>query len=89
MPVVLKNSKLDLHIDLPGEGYTAPRFDQTGKISSLSFKGILLTTSELPQGNDPITNGRGYYNEFDIDEPSGFQEAQVGEWFHKIGVGLL
>jgi hypothetical protein len=89
MPIVLKNTKLEIQIDLPGEGYVAPRFDQTGKISSLSYRGIPLTTSELPQGNDPITNGSGFYNEFDIDEPSGFQEALVGEWFHKIGVGLL
>ena len=65
----------------------APRFDQTGKISSLSFKGIPLTTNELPKVNDPKINGRGFYNEFDIVEPSGFREAQVGEWFHKIGVG--
>lgn len=89
MPLILGNKNLELQIDRPGENYIAPRFDQTGKISKLSYQGIQVGTTELPSNNNPERNGSGFYNEFDIDHPSGFKQAQRGEWFHKIGVGLL
>lgn len=85
----LRNQLIKLEVELPGEGYLAPRFDQTGKITFCSYKGIALTTTELPDGNDPALNGQGFYNEFDIDHPPGFAETKIGNWFHKIGVGLL
>jgi hypothetical protein len=34
-------------------------------------------------------HGQGLYNEFGIHFPLGFDEVKIGEWFHKIGVGLL
>ncbi|MFT7020631.1 MAG: hypothetical protein ACJASO_002828, partial [Cyclobacteriaceae bacterium] len=33
--------------------------------------------------------GRGFYNEFGIEQAVGFASIKDGEWFHKIGVGLL
>ncbi|MBD0779624.1 hypothetical protein HPE56_17620 [Maribacter sp. ANRC-HE7] len=33
--------------------------------------------------------GKGLYNEFGIDSALGFEDTKIGEWFHKIGVGLL
>ena len=36
-----------------------------------------------------MQNGKGFYNEFGIDTALGFNEAVIGDWFHKIGVGLL
>jgi hypothetical protein len=33
--------------------------------------------------------GKGFYNEFGMDTALGFEEAAIGGWFHKIGVGLL
>jgi len=33
--------------------------------------------------------GKGFYNEFGIDTALGFEETNEGDWFHKIGVGLL
>lgn len=89
MPWVLKNSNLEVLIDRPGERYQAARFDQTGKITKITYKGICLTTNELPSGHNPARHGCGLYNEFDIDHPPGFSETQIGEWFHKIGVGLV
>lgn len=33
--------------------------------------------------------GQGFYNEFGMDSLPGFEEAEIGAWCHKIGVGLL
>ena len=41
---------------------------------------------------DEVSNndhGKGFYNEFGIEDPVGFEETEIGGWFHKIGVGLL
>lgn len=32
---------------------------------------------------------KGLYNEFGIENALGFEETEIGDWFHKIGVGLL
>lgn len=89
MPHILKNDKLEIYIDLPEEGYGFSRFDWTGKITQVKFQNTSLTTSERPnQVNDAIF-GKGFYNEFGIDSAIGFEETEVGDWFHKIGVGLL
>ena len=89
MAHVLKNNHLALHIDLPTEGYNLSRFDWTGKITTVKFKGIEVAgmeTMDLPKGQHC---GRGLYNEFGIDSPLGFEETAIGGWFHKIGIGLL
>ena len=89
MPVKLKNSQIELLVDLPTENYRRERFDHSGKIVSLKYDGICLSGSET--GNkeaDPIS-GQGFYNEFGIDIPLNFDKTPVGDWFHKIGVGLL
>lgn len=85
----LKNENIELEVELPGTGYRAPRFDQSGKIARCTYRGVTITNSELPFENNPELNGQGFYNEFDIDSPPGFVETRIGEWFHKIGVGLL
>ncbi len=89
MPYLLQNKQLSIHLDLPFEGYASSRFDQTGKISRVYFHGVELTGSELGEHNKISNNGRGFYNEFGIDKALGFEEANEGEYFHKIGVGLL
>lgn len=89
MPHILKNDKLYLHLDLPTEGYQFSRFDWTGKITSVKSQDQLLSTEEIPNANTENALGRGFYNEFGIDSPLGFREAEEGDWFHKIGVGLL
>ena len=32
---------------------------------------------------------KGFNNKFGVDSALGLVEAKIGEWFHKIGVGLL
>lgn len=90
MSITLKNERIELHFDLPQEHYQGSRFDWTGKIQHVLFEGIPLSVTEK---NDPDVNehlyGKGFYNEFGIDTALGFEEAGIGDWFHKIGIGLL
>ncbi|NNK82846.1 MAG: hypothetical protein HKO92_06960 [Flavobacteriaceae bacterium] len=89
MPHILKNNNLEINIDLPEENYNFSRFDWTGKISKVCFKGILVSTIERTDDVNEHNFGKAFYNEFGIDTALGFQEAPIGGWFHKIGVGLL
>ena len=84
-----KNKNLEVQIDFPLEGYSFSRFDWTGKISEVKFKGIPLTSVEDPSRKNGDLFGRGFYNEFGIDTALGFNDAEIGGWFHKIGIGLL
>jgi len=89
MSHILKNKSVALHIDLPLEKYHSSRFDWTGKIAQVKFHDIPVSTSEKLDAENENNFGRGFYNEFGIDKALGFEQAEIGEWFHKIGVGLL
>lgn len=89
MAHILKNENLELHIDTPFENYNFSRFDWTGKIIKVKFKDIQLSSVEITDCQNKNYFGKGFYNEFGIDTALGFDEAEVGGWFHKIGVGLL
>jgi len=89
MPQLLKNDNLEVHIDLPNENYQHSRFDWTGKIVKVLFKGKLISSAEDIEPMLKSHVGLGFYNEFGIDSPLGFKEIKIGDWFHKIGVGLL
>ena len=89
MTHIIKNDTLEVAIDLPLENYEGSRFDWTGKISSVKFKSLPLTTIEDTGSKDVNFLGKGLYNEFGITSPVGFEETPMGGWFHKIGVGLL
>lgn len=85
----LKNKDLEVQIDFPNENYDFSRFDWTGKITSVKFKNIQLTSVEDPNDRNHNQLGQGLYNEFGIETALGFDETEIGDWFHKIGVGLL
>jgi hypothetical protein len=89
MPHILQNENIELHIDHPTENYNHARFDWTGKIVELKYKGISVAGYEKEGAGSNEYKGKGFYNEFGIDNPIGFSECKEGEWFHKIGVGLL
>ena len=89
MPHILKNKNLEVFIDLPHENYRETRFDWSGKIIKAIFNGITFGITEKPNKIEQNLHGRGLYNEFGIDSPLGFNETKQGDWFHKIGVGLL
>ncbi|MDP5168647.1 MAG: hypothetical protein NWR72_00255, partial [Bacteroidia bacterium] len=89
MPLTLSNARLRLHLDLPHENYQRSRFDWSGKITQVFFQGIPLTAVETTAGEPGQFYGQGFYNEFGMDALPGFQEANIGDWCHKIGVGLV
>ena len=89
MSHILQNKNLEIHIDLPEEGYNFSRFDWTGKITQLKFQNSPLTITERTDVVNDAAFGKGFYNEFGIDTALGFEETAKGGWFHKIGVGLL
>lgn len=89
MPHILKNKNLQIIIDLPDENYNFSRFDWTGKIVDVKFQNIQLAGVERTDCDNENFFGKGFYNEFGIETALGFKEADIGGWFHKIGVGLL
>ena len=89
MAHILKNKNIEIHIDLPVENYNFSRFDWTGKIVSVNFQNIQLSSIECTDCQNEHHFGKGFYNEFGIDTALGFNETNIGNWFHKIGVGLL
>jgi hypothetical protein len=89
MTHVLKNEHLEIQIDLPLEKYNFSRFDWTGKIVLVKYKNICIAGVEKLNDEDNTKIGKGFYNEFGIDTALGYAETKAGEWFHKIGIGLL
>jgi len=89
MAHILKNKNLEIQIDTPSENYNFSRFDWTGKIVEVKFQNIQLSSIESTDCENESHFGKGFYNEFGIDTALGFDEAEIGGWFHKIGVGLL
>lgn len=89
MTHILKNDILEVHVDFPTDNYNHSRFDWTGKIVKVKFKGKSISGTETIDQTKDHSLGKGFYNEFGIDSPLGFDHLNIGEWFHKIGVGLL
>jgi hypothetical protein len=89
MPHLLQNKTLKIVVDLPQENYRLARFDWTGKIVSVKFNGTEISGQEKVGDKKHAQLGKGFYNEFGIVRPIGFEATKVGGWFHKIGVGLL
>ncbi len=86
----LENETIRLDIEEPGEGYVGSRFDWTGKITQITFRGRhTFCTEETTDPADIHRGGRGLFNEFGIDAPLGYEGCPVGDVFLKPGVGLL
>lgn len=89
MDYIIKNKRLEVHFHLPDETYKATRFDRMGMIKEvvLDHKDTFGAKESLIEGIG--SGGQGFYNEFGIKEPIGYDEINVGEKFLKIGVGVL
>lgn len=85
----LKNTNVSLRIDHPQENYQQARFDWTGKILDLRYQGVSLCGIEREAEGPEDFPGGGFYNEFGIEQAVGYEDCSPGDWFHKIGVGLL
>jgi hypothetical protein len=88
-PIVLRNERLEVEIAYPGTVYSGSRFDWTGFITQVTLDG--RHTFCVPEQYEPGkgSGGVGLCNEFGIRTPIGYDEAEVGEPFPKIGTGLL
>jgi len=89
MAHILKNKNLEIQIDFPLENYNFSRFDWTVKIVKVKYQNIQMSSVERTDCQNENYFGKGFYSEFGIDTALGFDEADIGGWFHKIGVGLL
>lgn len=89
MTHILENKALEIHIDLPLENYQLSRFDWTGKIIAVKYKNIPVAGVEKMNTEDNNDYGKGFYNEFGIDAPVAYDEIEEGDYFHKIGIGIL
>lgn len=86
---ILKNNRLKIKIDYPGNNYNGSRFDWTGFITAVILDNkYSFCTSESLVANQG-SGGVGLCNEFGIDTPIGYHIAKPGEKFPKLGIGLL
>jgi hypothetical protein len=88
MSKYLRNNLLEVEIGEPGVMYSDSRFDHSGNIRQITFnKKHTFCTTEKAEFASVL--GFGLLNEFDINGPAGYSEANPGERFLKIGVGSL
>ncbi|WP_339801946.1 hypothetical protein MKY19_08350 [Paenibacillus sp. FSL R5-0744] len=86
----LSNGVLSVDIADIGEDYKGTRFDWTGFITQVTLeKGnhTFCVPESLKEGEG--TGGSGICNEFGISRAIGYDEAPIGGWFPKPGIGLL
>lgn len=85
----VQNERLHVEIALPGKKYHYSRFDWTGFIVQITLdnKHTFCTPESFIQGHGTL--GEGLCNEFGILEPIGYDEAEQGSYFPKIGIGLI
>jgi hypothetical protein len=75
--------------------YTRTRFDWTAFVTQVTLNGQRIAgephTFCVPEDPDPAkgTGGIGLCNEFGIEQAVGYDDAQPGECFPKLGIGLL
>jgi hypothetical protein len=87
--VILHSSRLAVEIADLGTTYQGTRFDWTGLITQVTLDGrhTFCQPESLVKGRG--TGGIGLCNEFGVFYPVGYHDAEPGETFPKIGVGLL
>jgi hypothetical protein len=85
----LSNDFLTVDIMEPGSEYKGQRYDYTGWIKQINFKGVDLCTTESAAPDVEMLNGSGLCSEFGIFAPVGYDDCKPGQQFPKLGVGLL
>ncbi len=85
----IKSDRLEVLLEQPGDDYSGARFDRMGMIKEviLDKKDTFGAKESLIDGEG--SGGQGFYNEFGIEEPIGYDDINIGEQFLKIGVGAL
>jgi hypothetical protein len=87
--IVIQSDRLKVEIAEPGGVYQGTRFDWTGFITQVTLDG--KHTFCVPESYQPGhgTGGIGLCNEFGNEKPIAYDDAQPGETFPKLGIGLL
>jgi hypothetical protein len=85
----LRSDRLAVEIAAPGTVYRGTRFDWTGFITQVTLDG--QHTFCVPESLQPGrgTGGVGLCNEFGNEMAIGYADAQPGDLFPKLGIGLL
>lgn len=85
----IRNARLSVEIAAPGMIYRGTRFDWSGFITQVTLDD--QHTFCMPESLEPGkgTGGIGLCNEFGNELAVGYDEAQPGEAFPKLGIGLL
>ncbi len=82
--------RLRVRIEEPWTTYRRTRFDACGFVTAVTLDGVhQFCVTEADCGGAHNSNGAGLCNEFGILKPIGFHDANPGEQFPKLGVGLL
>ncbi|MCX7774402.1 MAG: hypothetical protein N2376_14985, partial [Clostridia bacterium] len=87
--IKISSGRLEVELSRPGSFYSGSRFDWTGFITEIIFDKTHRFCADESRRPGYGSGGRGLCNEFGIHEPIGYDEARVGEYFPKLGVGLL
>ncbi|QHT63631.1 hypothetical protein GXP70_29205 [Paenibacillus lycopersici] len=86
--LLVRSSRLAVTVKHPDEVGGA-RFDRTGFVTEVTLDGRhTFCAYEIPGIWDP-SKGAGLCGEFSNHQALGYDEAKPGEWFPKIGVGLV
>jgi len=85
----ISSGLLDVDIARPENLFSMARFDHTGFITQVTFDSVhTFCTAEAFRENEG-TGGIGLCNEFGLFDPIGYDTAALGEYFPKVGAGLL
>ena len=96
--VVLENNHLKVTVLLPDSEkgyYRSTRFDWSGIIAQVEYDGHTFFqecknyNGNEPGPHDPLKTGTATGTAEEFRDPLGYRDAEVGEPFLKIGVGIL
>lgn len=88
-PIVIRSDRLSVEVAHPGAAYRRTRFDWTGWVTQVTLDGARTFCSVEDPDPNAGSGGVGLCGEFGIERPVGYDDAQPGECFPKLGVGLL
>ena len=85
----LSTDRLTVRVAKPGFIYRRTRFDWTGFVTDIILDKQHTFCSV--ESHNPLegTGGIGLCNEFGMIEPVGYDDAEIGDCFPKIGIGLM
>ncbi|WNR45547.1 hypothetical protein [Paenibacillus roseipurpureus] len=88
---MLKNEELEVRYEPPSHKCLTSRFDRTGFITQVTDvrRGHTYCSAEHQGQGNARRGGVGLCNEFSIHRAVGYETAQVGQPFPKLGVGLV